>query len=598
MPDTDTRQSLADLAGGTFDYVIVGGGTAGCVLANRLSADLRNRVLLCEAGEDTPPGRVPPPILDSFAGLAYLNPRFLWNDLRATTEPRSPNRPDHHPPLRPYEQARVLGGGSAINGQLANRGLPADYDEWEARGARGWNWHSVLPHFRKLERDVDFEGPLHGKDGPLPISRIFEEVWPEHALAMARAFAKAGFPAIADQNADFRDGYFPVPITNLYDRRVSTATAYLGTTVRRRPNLVIATGTEVTGLSFDGLRCTGVRVSRHGGVAELRGAEIVLSAGAIFTPAQLLRAGIGPAAELRALAIPVVAALPGVGKRLMDHPAVAVAAFIRPFARINGRTRRHLMLGLRFSSHLAGTPQGDMAASIASKSAWHEVGSQLATVNMWVNKSYSETGEVRLRTPDWRDQPQVDFALLSDPRDLERMMSGFRMLARIVLSDEMQAVVSTVFPGSYSDKVRQVAALTLRNKALTWTLARLLDGPASLRRFLIQHLIMEGAPIEPLLEDDAELGSFIRGAAVGVWHASCSCRMGAADDPLAVTDEAGRVRGVDGLRIADASLFPTIPCANTNLPTIMLAERMSDLILSGRRATLRGSSACRRVSGL
>jgi 5-(hydroxymethyl)furfural/furfural oxidase len=160
----------------------------------------------------------------------------------------------------------------------------------------------------------------------------------------------------------------------------------------------------------------------------------------------------------------------------------------------------------------------------------------------------------------------------------------------IVLSDEMKDVVTNVFPGSYSDKVRQVAALTFRNKALTWALARLLDGPAPLRRLLIENLIMEGAPIEVLMEDDDALEAFIRRAAVGVWHASCSCRMGADDDPLAVTDEAGRVRGVDGLRIADASLFPTIPCGNTNLPTIMLAERMSDLILAERRQAPGASS--------
>lgn len=573
------RPSLSELAAARFDYLIVGGGTAGCVLANRLSADPANRVLLCEAGEDTPPGRVPPPILDSFAGLAYLNSRFLWNDLRATTQPRPHNRPDERPPLRKYEQARVLGGGSAINGQLANRGAPADYDEWEARGARGWNWASVLPYFRKLERDVDFEGPLHGKDGPIAVSRIFEEMWPEHALAMARAFGAAGFDHVADQNGDFRDGYHPVPITNLYDRRVSTAIAYLPTMVRRRPNLVVSTDTQVTRLLFDGRRCIGVRVSRDGAEADVSANEIILSAGAIFTPAQLQRSGIGPQVELRALGIPVVADLPGVGKRLMDHPSVAVAGFIRPSARINGRTRRHLMLGLRFSSGLAGAPRGDMAASIASKSAWHDVGSQLSTVNMWVNKTYSESGEVRLASPDWREQPEVDFALLADRRDLERMMSGYRMLAGIVMSEAMRDVVTNVFPASYSDKVRQVGALTTRNRLLTSILARLLDGPAPLRDFLIRSFILEGAPIEVLMEDDGELEAFIRRAAVGVWHASCSCRMGAADDPLAVADEAGRVRGVAGLRIADASLFPTIPCANTNLPTIMLAERMSDLIL-------------------
>jgi 5-(hydroxymethyl)furfural/furfural oxidase len=574
-------------AGGApfYDFVIAGGGTAGCVLANRLSADPRTSVLLIEAGEDTPPGRVPLPILDSFAGLAYLNSRFLWNDLKATTEVIPHNEPGRRPPLRRYEQARVMGGGSAINGQLANRGAPQDYDEWEERGAAGWRWETVLPYFRKLERDVDFDGPLHGQDGPIPISRIGEDLWPGHALAMARAFETAGFRYIPDQNGEFVDGYYPVAISNLYDRRVSTAIGYLGYRVRARPNLTILSDTHVTRLVMDGLRCIGLAAVGAGGVEqEYRAGEVILSCGALHSPAHLLRAGIGPAVELRALGIDVAADRPGVGRGLMDHPSVAVASFIKPHARINGRTRRHLMLGLRFSSGHPEAPVGDMAASIASKSAWHDVGSQLATVNLWVNKTFSENGFVRLKDTDWRSEPLVDFNLLSDRRDLDRMMTGYRRLAAIVLGEDMRGVVSDVFPASYSDKVRQVAALTIRNKLLTRTLAKLLDGPDALRAFLIRKLIVEGDPISVLMEDDDALEAFIRRAAVGVWHASCSCRMGRADDPMAVTDPSGRVHGVAGLRVVDASVFPSIPSGNTNLPTIMVAERISDLVLESRRS--------------
>ena len=430
-----------------FDYIIVGGGTAGSVLANRLSADARTRVLVIEAGEDTPPGRTPPEILDSFAGLAYLNDRFLWNDLRVTTAWRGHNKGDRAPRLHKYEQARVLGGGSSINGQLANRGAPGDFDEWERLGATGWAWEDVLPYFRKLERDHDFEGPLHGRDGPIPVSRIFPELWPEHAKALARALADAGYPYIQDQNGEFVDGHYPVAITNLYDRRVSTSIGYLTPTVRQRPNLQLITDARVTALVLDDRRCTGVRV---------------------------------------------------------------------------------------------------------------------------------QSGA---------DQPRVDFNLLADNRDVERLKDAFRRMAAITLSPAMSAVVSDPFPASYSDKVRQVAAITPKNQLLTSILARLLDGPEPLRRFMMTRFILEGAPLHVLLSDDTELEAFVRHAAVGVWHASCSCRMGAPDDPLAVVDPRGRVRGVDGLRVVDASIFPAIPRGNINLPVIMTAERLADLILADDKAS-------------
>ena len=163
-----------------YDYIIVGGGSAGSVLANRLSARSANKVLLCEAGQDTPHGKIPPEILDSYPGTAYLDRRFHWTELKVTTEVLSHNNPDAtRPPLRKYEQARVLGGGSSINGQLANRGAPTDYDEWEARGAIGWNWNAVLPFFKKVERDMDFDGEWHGNEGRIPVRRIFPDLWPD-----------------------------------------------------------------------------------------------------------------------------------------------------------------------------------------------------------------------------------------------------------------------------------------------------------------------------------------------------------------------------------------------------------------------------------
>jgi 5-(hydroxymethyl)furfural/furfural oxidase len=566
-----------------YDYIIVGGGSAGSVLANRLSARSGNKVLVCEAGQDTPPGKVPPEILDSYPGTAYLDPRFHWTELKVTTQPISHNRPDEdRPPLRKYEQARVLGGGSSINGQMANRGAPTDYDEWDARGAKGWNWDAVLPYFKKVERDLDFANEWHGRDGHIPVRRIMPEHWNGHGKALGEAFAEAGFNYLPDQNGEFVEGYFPITISNANEQRVSAAIGYLNADVRKRGNLTISTETQVKQLLFDGRRCVGIKAQVKGREQEFRAREIILSSGAIHSPAMLMRNGIGPALALRELGIEVVANVPGIGQRLMDHPSIAIASFLKPQARFSPTTRRHLFVGLRYSSGLDGVPMGDMFVACASKSAWHAVGEQIASMILFVNKTYSESGQVKLASRDWRAEPVVEFNLLSDRRDLERLMAGWRKLAALHSLPALQAATSDPFPASYSDKVRQVGVINAKNRIMTRLMAALLDGPAPLRRILIEKLIMEGYTIDDMMQDDEKLEAFVRRAAVGVWHASCTCRMGADDDPMAVTNNAGIVREVGGLRVADASVFPVVPCANTNFPTLMTAEKIADAILDGQ----------------
>ncbi len=278
--------------GTRFDTIIVGGGSAGCVLANRLSARSARSVLLIEAGNDTPPGHEPADVLDTFAS-SYYNKAYMWPGLKCHWRTRATS------PATAYDQARIMGGGSSVMGMVALRGTPDDYDEWVALGAAGWGWDDVLPYFNKLEHDLDFDGALHGRSGPVPIRRTPPAQWAPLSRAVHQYALERQMPHVADMNGDFRDGYGSLPMSNTLERRASAAICYLDAVVRARPNLTIRSPATVTGLVFDGKRAVGVSTLTDGRPQEFRGTDIILCAGALHSPVLLMRAGIGAAEDLR-----------------------------------------------------------------------------------------------------------------------------------------------------------------------------------------------------------------------------------------------------------------------------------------------------------
>lgn len=571
-----------------FDFVILGGGSAGCTLAARLSESPENSVLLIEAGMDVTAQSAHPDILASYPAKAYFNRDFTWQSMTALLGGARAN--DQRSRVRArYEQARILGGGSSINGLNANRGSPEDYDGWEALGADGWNWENVLPYFRKLERDLNFGGEYHGKDGPIAISRYPVEDWSGFVANVASLLQQRGFAVLPDQNGKWEDGVMPTTVSvDEKDQRVSCAIAYLTPEVRARPNLKIMTGAQVQRILFEGMRAVGAEVKTGGTTDTVRGREIIVTCGTINSPALLMRSGLGPPDELSKHGIPVVASVPGIGRNLIEHPVVSISCYLNRRGRLWKFDRHHTQAHVRFSSHVAGCPAGDMSLALIARSGWHEIGKRVGSLYFWVNKSYSQ-GSVTLQSADPDARPQIDFRMLSDPRDLERLRNAFRFVAELATSPDLDGVRTKVFPSNYSDRVRKVSSPGLSNAIKMAAFAHTLDALPFLRGWLIDTVVTGGITLADVMRGDATLDAYLNKAVVGVWHPVGTCRMGSEGDPMAVTNTSGLVRQVAGLRICDASVMPSIPCANTNIPTIMLAERMADLIKAERAGRARPS---------
>ncbi len=499
------------------DVVIVGAGAAGAVIAARMSEAGPENVLLVEAGPDYRSADTPPAVRGTDIGRVLAMRSLRWPTLRA--------RPTEHQPMRAYACGRGVGGSSAINGQLAVRGTPADFPGWATVGCSGWSWSDVLPTFVHIEQDTDFgDRPGHGSCGPVPISRAPADRRGPVSAALYTAALGLGHAEHPDLNAEGSTGISPATWHRRDGARVSSNDSYLEPS-RDRPRLHIAGEHTVSRVLFTGGRVCGVELvdGRHREVVSTP--AVVLCAGAVYSPAIMLRSGVGPSGQLGALGIEIVAALPGVGAGLSDHPGVLLNVQLTDAAAARSRETESGCCLLRMRSG----QEGDGADDIQFLPLDRTVGPSSGGLMVSLMRPAS-TGSIRLRSQDPTDDPVLDLRLLTDRGDLDRLRGAVRHAAE------------------------------------------LLDHPA-LRE------VVDGCPA-PL---DGDLDRWLLENCQALYHPSGTCRMGPPGEPGTVVDEEGRVLGVDGLWVADASVVPVPFGVPPYLSTVMMAERLAIAIRSQLR---------------